>query len=401
MSCYEIYRAPNTMKSMRGILLFLGLSTLPIYYFPSGLPQPSHLFLSLFFLCSLAGGKITLHTEDRLLGALFLFSLVRETIAVVGGAASASLMQPIFTLFNLCILVFIRKYFEQASQNQRQFFILGICSASLVAATSVLLSGFSFSGNHTLIRATGTFNNPNQMAYFAVCLGAVALTLHLARSINMPIVALLLIAGLILIFAALSKAGLIAYSLILFVFSILATNRVHWIISLFAFIIIPVCIAYFINSGYFEQAYALQRLHNIGTDGDDTLYQRGYLMFQHFDTPGEIFFGLGSDKVRKILTHEVHSTLIYNLVNYSFIGFLLYTGFLYIWAKHLVKNFSIIAMTGIAGAPMLYGLAHNGTRFTIFYILIACGLSLAREAVTHKNIPHKTQFNASILKPFV
>jgi hypothetical protein len=239
------------------------------------------------------------------------------------------------------------------------------------------------------------------MAYFAVCIGAIALTLYLARLINIPTAVLLLAAGLVLILAALSKAGLIAFTLILFAFSILSTKRVHWIIGSFALTIIPVCLAYIINAGYFEQAYALQRLHSIGADSDDTLYQRGYLMFQYFDTLGEIFFGLGNDKVQHILTHEVHSTLMYNLVNYSFIGFMLYAGFLIIWVKNLVERFSITAMIGIAGAPMLYGLAHNGTRFTLFYVLIAFGLSLAREATTHRNMPDKTQFNASISKPYV
>ncbi len=375
------------MNQLRNIFLFLGLGTLPFYTFPSGLPQPSHLFLCGFFLCSLAKGKVVLRVEDWFLGALFLFSLTRESISVINGAGSRSILHPLFTLFNLFVVVFIRNYFQQTAPYERQCFIWGIGVAGLIAAFSVLTSGFSLFGSDALSRATGTFNNPNQMAYFAICLGALALTLYLAHLIKTPLTILLFISGLLLVFAALSKAGLIGFMLVLFAFSITIAHRAHWGIAAIALFAAPLCVVYILSAGFFEHAYALQRLHGIGSDGDDTLYQRGYLMFRHFNTPFEVIFGLGSTKVQNTLSHEVHSTLFYNLVNYSFIGFLLYAGFLVVWAKQLVKGFGILAMIGITGAPMLYGLAHNGTRFTIFYVLVACGLSLAREAALSKTDP--------------
>jgi hypothetical protein len=372
------------MNQLRDVFLFLGLGTLPVYIFPSGLPQPAHLFLCAFFLCSLSDGKITLRREDWFLGALFLFSFTRESIAVIGGAKNSSIIYPFFTLFNLSVLVFLRNYFQQTLPHQRQYYIRGICVAGLIAVFSILSSGYALFGNAALNRATGTFNNPNQMAYFAVCLGALALTLYLARLVNIHLAILLLAAGLLLVLAALSKAGLIGFMLVLFIFSISIARRSHWGVCLIVFITIPALATYILASGYFDQSYALQRLYGIGSDGDDTLYQRGYLMFRHFNTPFEIISGLGGDKVQSILSHEVHSTLFYNLVNYGFMGFLLYVGFLIIWAKQILKSFGAIAMIGITGAPMLYGLAHNGTRFTVFYILIASGLSLAREAALYK-----------------
>ncbi len=368
------------MYQLRDIFLFLGLSSLPIYFFPSGLPQPSHVLLLLFFICSFADGKLRLHIEDWLLGALFLFTMARESFAIMGGGSSFSIIYPVFTFFNLCALVSIRKYFQQTRSDKRQYFICGICMATLIATISVLMSGFSSTGNDILVRSIGTFNNPNQMAYFAVCLGAITLTLYLAGLIHTPIAVLFFTAGLVLIFAALSKAGLIGFALILFVFCLSLAHRTHRSIGLITFFTIPAITVYILNTGYFEHTYALQRLQSIGTDTDDTLYQRGYLMFQYFNTPADVLFGLGNDKVQQVLTHEIHSTLFYNLVNYSLFGFLFYTGFLITWAINLAKSFSVIAMIGITGAPMLYGLAHNGTRFTIFYVLIACGLSLSREA---------------------
>jgi hypothetical protein len=364
------------MYLLRNFFLLLGLATLPIYIFPSGFPQPSHMLLLLFFVCSLAEGKVVLCIEDWLLGALFLLSLTRESFAIINGEEVSSIIHPVFTLFNLCLVVFIRNFFLQSHTNERQCFTWGICIAAFIATLNILISGFSFSGNDTIIRSIGAFNNPNQVAYFAVCLGAITLTLYLSRMISIPIAVLCFIAGLVLIFASLSKAGLIGFALVLFVFCLSFTLRA---IRVFSVIAIPASLVYILNAGYLEHAYAFQRLRSIGTDTDDTLYERGYLMFQYFKTPIDILFGLGSGKAQAILTHEVHSTLMYNLVNYSLFGFLFYTGFLTVWAIRSANCFGVFAMFGIVGAPMLYGLAHNGTRFTMFYVLIACGLSLTRK----------------------
>ena len=83
-----------------------------------------------------------------------------------------------------------------------------------------------------------------------------------------------------------------------------------------------------------------------------------------------------------IVGHEVHSTLGSVINNYGFLGLILFSAVLAIWAFRLWQSYGAVGMISIAGPAMLYGITHNGIRFTIFWLLFAASMAMARNTRT-------------------
>src|SRR5690606_7239903 len=61
------------------------------------------------------------------------------------------------------------------------------------------------------------------------------------------------------------------------------------------------------------------------------------------------------------------------------VGGTLYMTFIASWLWALYRAVSFSSLIAIAGPPMLYGVAHNGTRFSILYAMMALSLALCEE----------------------
>ena len=81
--------------------------------------------------------------------------------------------------------------------------------------------------------------------------------------------------------------------------------------------------------------------------------------------------------IEEIVGHEVHSTLGAVLNTYGIIGFTLFGSVIVIWAKRLWKAYGLIGFVCLFVPTMLYGLTHNGTRFTFFWVLFAASIGMA------------------------
>ena len=73
-----------------------------------------------------------------------------------------------------------------------------------------------------------------------------------------------------------------------------------------------------------------------------------------------------------------HSTFASALVNYGLIGFFLLLSFMLTWARSIFVSLGAVTSLGVWIPPVLYGLTHNGTRFTFFWILFAMSLAAAK-----------------------
>ena len=53
------------------------------------------------------------------------------------------------------------------------------------------------------------------------------------------------------------------------------------------------------------------------------------------------------------------------------VGGLLFLAFHIDWVKRMLRTDSALAVVVVAVPPLMYGLTHNGSRFTIYWLLLA------------------------------
>jgi hypothetical protein len=109
------------------------------------------------------------------------------------------------------------------------------------------------------------------------------------------------------------------------------------------------------------------------SESDSSLESRGYFILLEGNAFNALF-GMGGAEVERVLGHEVHSTLASVASIFGFVGLRLFVGVLSIWASRIYRHFGFIGLVCIVGAPMLYGITHNGTRFVVFWVLFATTL---------------------------
>lgn len=352
-------------------LFFLGVSFLPIYSFSSGGLQIAHVLLLLFALSVLATHPVIhVQTAHLLLLALFLLGWLIETIAIFGGGSVGSLQAPLFVLFNLIILVAVSSSADKVDLTRA--FVAGLITAATLATAFLFVTGFRIYGSSVTERSIGSFNNPNQLGYFATCVLSLT-SLSVSSGLISKLTAIILYAASIfLALASLSKGAMlgIGLGLMLASFSFFTATWARVVTNLA--VLGTFFAAFFaVQQGAFNNYLFVARLLGIGSDSDDNLTQRGYfVLFDGASNEFEYLFGLGYEKTLRVLGHEIHSTFLSYFGLYGFVGGLLYISFLLTWVLCSIRTLGLIPAMSIALPPFVYGIAHNGTRFTIFYILI-------------------------------
>lgn len=362
------------MDVLRNLLIFAGCATFSLYLFPVGGVQPAHALLAMAAFVAILNERIQFSTEAMILLALSAVAFGRETAAVLGGSPTGVIVQPIYILFNLTVLVAVQTdYFETRSIATYKW---GIAAATLIALASILASGIDLTGTKIQQRAIGTFQNPNQLAYFSAIMFSMTALLYAFERISATIAALLIVSVILLAMAAQSKAGFVGLSLGLC--GLLASRKTGRILAVAG--VFGVAILHFYSLVDFSKLLFLQRLQDIGGDPDDSFAARGYLVLvEHARDPLEVWFGLGAHGVRIVNYHEIHSTYASYFGLYGIVGGLLYLAFLGCWLWKLFRALPLGAFAAVTAPPLFYGIAHNGTRFSIFYALISLSLALCEE----------------------
>jgi hypothetical protein len=249
------------------------------------------------------------------------------------------------------------------------------------------------------VRAVGTFNNPNQLAYFAICTFSIASLLYLRDEIKTPLYLMLAASSVGLAMASLSKGGLISV-----LFGALIAISASFNRKRLSGKLIAVCVLLTAASGQLYAMGALddfqfvQRLDAIGTDSDDNLAARGYRSpFQHGAVG--LLVGLGDQKVKDIVGHEVHSTFWSYLMKYGVVGLGLFLTFWFLWIRRTMAEFGVLGVLLINMPASIYGITHNGSRFAIFWLMIGLSFNLYRSgAVVPK--PNRNARRPGYARPY-
>jgi hypothetical protein len=242
---------------------------------------------------------------------------------------------------------------------------------------TVWISGVDLREFTEIGRSTGTFNNPNQLGYFSVCLLSLTYLLYRHGELSYRLATLIFIASLFLAIASLSKAAMVANFAVIFLALKPSGSRVA--VALWAGLVpIGLSLAWWLlSTGAMDDYLFKQRLASMAYEADSSLQSRGYLAFLQGDA-SQLLLGLGTTEVIKIVGHEVHSTLGSILNSYGLLGLMIFGGAMLIWARDLWRAYGLVGLVCIAGPAMLYGITHNGVRFTIFWLLFASSLAMAR-----------------------
>lgn len=317
------------------------------------------------------GIQATPYTILLFIACLHIF-VVESTYAVLGGEPFF-LIYTVFFFYNFIIQAAVYQHIDSYGLSA---LVPGVLLAAIIAITIVLIGGVNMHQISESGRSTGSFNNPNQLGYFSVCLLSLIYLFYRQQKISYLIALAGFGISIFLSITSLSKAAMLAnFTVVLLAIkpSFSKGSLILWIAGISISLGI---IGYLFSQGSFNEFMFIQRLENMAHENDSSIKERGYFAILEGNTL-QIIFGLGQQEVFLIVGHEVHSTLGSTLNNYGIIGFFLFLSIFIIWARRLWISYGTVGLICIAAPPVLYGVTHNGIRFTIFWLLFAASLASA------------------------
>lgn len=342
------------------VFLFLGIYTSQFYIMDSGKPQISHVLLLLFSIFYYFKQR----SENRIGTAIRFFAIYATTINLIyffiKGGETSYLMFPIYLIYNILIYDSIIK-FLLLEKNRSKSIIAFSFFLSLI--TLVVLYYLGLGRYLVYPRFNGFFNDPNQMAFWALC--AFSIIAFFSKR-KLAVLSVSFICCLIICVSSFSRSsfvGLVFTSLGLFVFYFFS-NRVK-IKSLFLLLSLLLSFSFIIPSLDNSETmnYLIQRFES--TDVDSQMETRGY--YRIVENPEYLLFGAGQgEQTRFGKTTEIHSTWAGILFYYGIFGLLLFIYFVY----RIFKGLNLVDKLIFLG-PLFYSFSTFGARTPIFYIFLA------------------------------
>jgi hypothetical protein len=373
------------VRTTPSLLPLLGLSayfvTSIFYVFPSGSPQPADILLLLAIVATLLLAWRRLPSEPILYLALATFVGWIVVVNIVWYFLDPDfvfLRKTSFYLYNSVVFLFV----VTAGYHDWQRLKVVIWWSCVIALFAQLLYlEFLYVGSGKL-RATGTFNNPNQLGYWALLVMACLAVVKERAPLGLLDV-LALGAGFYVLMLSLSKAASISgMLLVLLIVAFCKCRRAPGL--LLAVALVLGLLFQIAEGGLVERFMGLEsvanlnhRLSNIGQQEDDNLMHRGYIRL--IQNPQYLAFGAGEGgfarltRIAEKQDDELHSTLGTILMSYGLVG-------LGLFGLLLLVIFGRAPLASIAylGPVMLYSVTHVGVRFSEFWIFLGLVYAQAR-----------------------
>lgn len=367
------------VRRLLWFFLISGVIASQFYVFSSGLPQPSHILLAIFSIlfmvsCFLSNANLLVGANLSLYKFLFLFLGYVAFVNLVYSIISQNVAYNVFTIYLIyniilfcCVCGMLLRW--AAAKN---ILMLAIW-VSVIVLFLVWLLGF---GRFNMPpRYNGYFNDPNQMAFWLLCLLSSFLFLS-----GKKLVSKILLFGIcaVLVVATMSRSALVGLTIIFVGLALMFAQpdagtslrgRVNRRIlgSVFAAGFAGLVFYSAVTSDGFMTIY--ERF--ISTDFGGQADVRGYTRILEY--PEYLILGAGqAEDIRFGALLEIHSTWAGIFFYYGFIGLLLFTLFLYHIAKHL--SWSQLA---VFLGPLLYSMSTFGVRTPVFWIFLACAFYAA------------------------
>lgn len=367
-----------TLGSLAGLVLTVATMFLPIYTFESGSIQFSHaLFqLAVLFIIPLFGVKLALWSALVVLLAIYALCVELAASALYGNADSV--IHGLYIVYNAVLAISVYSFTMAWGAKA---FRTGLLLSFALAFTFMVLQGVDLYEMGDAGRTTGSFNNPNQLGYYSVCLISFAYLLYRANLLSYWMAALLYLGAFGMSVISLSKAALVANLIVLFlVFKPSHQSRLGILAWTAGFLAAAVAVYRSVGAGRLDDFLFFERLMRMTSEGDSSLAARGYFQFLEGNF-FEILLGHGTERINSAIGHEVHSTFGAIVSSYGLLGLVIFMAFYILWAKTVFRAFGLLATICVVLPPTLYGITHNGIRFSIFWLLIAVSFALADRAL--------------------
>jgi len=339
-------------------LLALYVVAKPFYLLPSGLPQPADAFLAVALALLLLRPSPPL-APDAARVVLWASLLVAWIAAVdVGWAVYRAdfefLVPPVFYLYNLALLFLVFRLHAAHGDRFLQFLMASTAVAVFLQVLVSLVVGGGGTTRNALL-----FNNPNQLGYWALLSGSIFFVCALRVRVRAHWQVAFALGVLHLVVLSLSKGALVALA-VLFVLAVLRRPR-HLVPAM---ALAAVGLTAVVETESFQRVQ--QRISDIGGQSDDSAASRGYdRLWEH---PEHLVLGAGEgdfERFRRWDDAEFHSTPGTLLFSYGAVGACFAAAFL----VGIGRRAGVYGLAYLVPA-MLYGLTHQGLRFSTLWLLL-------------------------------
>jgi hypothetical protein len=380
MATHHVIEARTTPSLLPLVGLSAYFVTSIFYVFPSGNPQPADFLLLLAMVATLLVAWRRLPSEQVLYIALALFVSWIVVVNVIWYFTSPDftfLRKTSFYLYNSLVFLFV---IGAGYHDWQRLKVVIWWSCVIALLAQLLYLEFLYVGLGK--RATGTFNNPNQLGYWAL-LVMTCLAVVKERSPLGFLDVLALGAGVYILMLSLSKAASISgMLLILLIVAFCKCQRAPGLLLAFALVLgllFQIAAGGLVDRfmGFESVANLNHRLSSIGQQEDDNLLNRGYIRL--IQNPQYLAFGAGEGGFERLTQiadrqgKEFHSTLGTILMSYGLVGLALF-GLLLL----VVFGRAPLASIAYLGPVMLYSITHVGIRFSIFWVFFGLVYAQAR-----------------------
>ncbi|MDP1542354.1 MAG: hypothetical protein Q8L99_04315 [Polycyclovorans sp.] len=344
----------------------------PIYIFPSGLPQPADfvymLWVALAFICVayskdsgffLRGGR----RESLFLGVLVFWVLVVSMANALYHQDVEIAFPALFYIFNFLVFVGFIICANMFGDNFKKYLVWFLCLTGGVLLLFLILGFIPGAA-----RQVAGFNNPNQLGYFSLLLGACGVLLVDRGKSILPLIWMIFV-SLLGVLASSSLSSLGAFGLVVLGAAlkfpgVFISKKIVTVV--FSVLLILFSLTHFGTTDQLSQQWET-RLNVVERKLDNVGESRGYTRI--IENPEYLFLGAGERgrwRFGSHHSHEMHSSLGTILFSYGFIGLALFLFFLLACFRR--AHFYSIS---IFMAPMAYSLTHQGLRTTFFWVLLA------------------------------
>ncbi|WP_083005026.1 hypothetical protein [Halomonas sp. GT] len=364
------------MNLIGALLLFLGLSLSSLYLFPSGGPQLTDFvligFVGVMLLMSLGDKHLKVSPFAICWGMMVLWVLMvcLSWTLILG---TTTFFRPAqFFLFNflvgMALLRFLSVYGERATGLIRN----GVAIALLIAGSQVLLQ-LAMGVNRT----TGSFNNPNQLAYFSLC-GVVVLLMLDDFHPRMRLLGLAgLASGVLGILAASSLAAMGGGVLVLIGWAMANARQIKHFARLL--LLLPLLLLGVLFANISSDGQVLRnleaRMDRAPSKVDSVYEERKFDRLTNF--PEYAILGAGEAERQRFAPydgHEIHSSFVNMLFAYGLPGL----GLFLLTIVIALRRAPLYVWAGVAG-PLIYSTTHNGLRATLFWLVLVLCWHLYRQ----------------------
>jgi len=370
------FQSYGVREKFFALCLLIYAATGSIYVFPSGLPQPADFVLALGTLVMLTSLRIPRAFSEivtlNVLLAIYCFAISAVWVIVI---SDPDMMRPpMYYIYNVSVFISIILLFWRSEETFYKVMKLAL----LLAVGSFLLQYVLFYQPDRLRQTLG-FNNPNQPAYFALCLICIALILLYRQKLS---VSLFYAIGVVLSYILMLGLSMTAATALILaigisvVLSFRASSKAVIVAILFLPALALIAANYVgANQRFVEAVQTRLTLDRAESKLDDVAERRGYARI--IELPHLAIFGAGeAARHRFDVRHrqEIHSSIGTILFSYGLFGLFVY---LY-WHAYALFRGGIICFS-ILLVPFIYSLTHQGLRTTVFWILLAMVMIVAFE----------------------